>query len=41
MINNRMTTVERIKMKALLITYDIGICIAVGLSFGMLFGFGL
>ena len=36
-----MTTVERIKMKALLITYDIGICIAVGLSLGMLFGFGL
>ena len=36
-----MTTVERIKMKALLITYNIGVCIAVGLAIGIAFGAGL
>jgi len=36
-----MTTVERIKMKALLLTYNIGICIAVGLAMGIAFGAGL
>ena len=36
-----MTTVERIKMKALLITYNIGVCIAVGLALGIAFGAGL
>ena len=36
-----MTTLERIKMQALLLTYNIGICIAVGLSLGIVFGIGL
>jgi hypothetical protein len=36
-----MTTLERINMKALNFIHDVGICIAVGLSLGMLFGFGL
>ena len=36
-----MTTVERIKLKALLITYNIGVCIAVGLAIGIAFGAGL
>lgn len=36
-----MTAVERIKMQALLFVYNIGICIAVGLSLGLLFGLGL
>ena len=36
-----MTTVERIKMQALLLIYNIGICIAVGLSLGIVFGLGL
>ena len=36
-----MNQVELIKLKALWIIYDIGICIAVGLSLAMLFGFGL
>ena len=36
-----MTTVERIKLKALLITYNIGVCIAVGLAIAIAFGAGL
>ena len=36
-----MTTIERIKLKALLLTYNIGVCIAVGLAMGIAFGVGL
>ena len=36
-----MTTIERIKINGLILTYNIGICIAVGLAMGIAFGVGL